>query len=140
MLPKFPVSLDNFVLIVFLDGGNFPHYFSVVEDTRFTTECESIVQHVCEEHYKVAVPKPVVVPVPIFSPVPALSRKRRSPVPSLSRHKRQLTLDDPDLLARQVKTPTLIPPPPTLSHQVLITIISRLTTLPNIVPVNRLTA
>ena len=26
---------------------------SIVEDTRYTTQCESIVQHVCEEHYKV---------------------------------------------------------------------------------------
>ena len=45
-----------------------------MEDTRFNTECESIVQHVCEEHYKVAVPKPVVFPVPIFTnggPAPA---------------------------------------------------------------------
>merc|ERR1719150_514059 len=45
--------------------------FDLVPDTRFITECESIVQHVCEEHYNVAVPKPVVYPVPIFAPTPA---------------------------------------------------------------------
>jgi len=88
--------------------------FEIVEDTRFTTECESIVQHVCEEHYKVAVPKPVVVPVPIFTPVPP-----PPPPPHSKRRKRQLTLADPALLSRQVKTASLVPPPPVLSHQEL---------------------
>ena len=30
-------------------------FCSIVEDTRYTTQCESIVQHVCEEHYKVTI-------------------------------------------------------------------------------------
>ena len=159
-----------------------------MEDTRFTTECESIIQHVCEEHYKVHVPKPVSVPVPIFTPVPAVVRAKRElqeiptvdtllhEVPAVNtlllhilpavpavpierdskqliiqsspktsskriifedssvevsvnserrsedvsdvRDKRQLSLDDPALLTRQVKTASLVPPPPSLSHQV----------------------
>ena len=156
-----------------------------MEDTRFTTECESIIQHVCEEHYKVHVPKPVSVPVPIFTPVPAVVRAKRElqeiptvdtllhEVPAVDtlllhilpavpavpierdskqlilqnspkssskriifedssvevsanserrnedvRDKRQLSLDDPALLTRQVKKASLVPPPPSLSHQV----------------------
>ena len=93
---------------------------SLVPDTRFVTECESIVQHVCEEHYKVAVPKPVVFPVPIFAPVPPTSPPpppppTYGPALPLGRTKRQLVLSDPAL----VPTTKIVPPPPSLSHQEL---------------------
>ena len=106
-----------------------------MEDTRFNTECESIVQHVCEEHYKVAVPKPVVFPVPIFTnggpapgpypaprpyPAPAPYTVLRGPAPGPAvRTKRQLSLSDPGLVSRQVKAATQLPPAPLLSHQEL---------------------
>jgi hypothetical protein len=56
--------------------------FRVVEDVTFTSECENIVQHVCEEHYHVHVPPPP--PPPIGAPLvpyPLPVRKRRSPYP-----------------------------------------------------------
>jgi len=40
----------------------------IVPETTFTSECENIVQHVCEEHYNV--PVPVQVPVPVAAPIP----------------------------------------------------------------------
>ena len=103
-------------------------YCSLVPDTRFITECESIVQHVCEEHYNVAVPKPVVYPVPIFAPTPAAAVAVPPPGPPAPfgggpppgrRRRRQLSLSDPALLARQLKRAELVPPPPSLSHQEL---------------------
>ena len=107
------------------------YIFSFVEDTRFNTECESIVQHVCEEHYKVAVPKPVVFPVPIFTnsgpapgpypaprPYPAPYTVLPGPGPAV-RTKRQLSLSDPGLVSRRVKAATQLPPAPLLSHQEL---------------------
>ena len=46
--------------------------------------------------------------------VSANSERRNEDV----RDKRQLSLDDPALLTRQVKKASLVPPPPSLSHQV----------------------
>ena len=80
--------------------------YRVVEDTRFTNECENIVQHVCEEHYKVAVPKPVVFPVPIFH-----LRKRRSALEN-PRSARQVPVKDSALILRNLKTAIKVPTPP----------------------------
>eukprot|EP00091_Calanus_sinicus_P025113 TRINITY_DN9393_c0_g1_i1.p1 TRINITY_DN9393_c0_g1~~TRINITY_DN9393_c0_g1_i1.p1 ORF type:complete len:191 (+),score=27.21 TRINITY_DN9393_c0_g1_i1:93-665(+) len=44
--------------------------YKVVEETSYDHECENIVQHICEEHYKVPVP----VPVPVPHPVPTLTQ------------------------------------------------------------------
>jgi len=44
--------------------------FKVVEEITYDHECENIVQHICEEHYKVPVPVPVPVPHLIPHPVP----------------------------------------------------------------------
>jgi len=44
--------------------------FKVVEETTYDHECENIVQHICEEHYKVPVPVKVPIPVPVPHPHP----------------------------------------------------------------------
>lgn len=88
--------------------------FKIVEDTRFTSECENIVQHVCEEHYHVPVSKPVVFPVPIFL------RKKRNALEKFSqRSKRQVPVRDAELLLRQLKSAIKVPPPPLITHKEL---------------------
>lgn len=96
--------------------------FKVVEDTRYTDECENIVQHVCEEHYKVPVPKPIVFPVPIFPPTLPVYRNRRMDYKtnfSHQRKKRQLPFRDAALLLRQLKSALKVPPPPIITHKEL---------------------
>merc|ERR1712083_287039 len=90
--------------------------FKIVEDTRFTSECENIVQHVCEEHYHVPVSKPIVFPVPIFH----LRRKRNALENNVeSRSKRQVPVRDAELLLRQLKSALKVPPPPLITHKEL---------------------
>ena len=110
-------------------------------ETTFTSECENIVQHICEEHYHVPVPVPVPVHPPPpphvpFGPVPNPNgrRRRRRRNSSLERQKRASSLKKEELiLGRKPSTffcfcnpvPGLKqalgvpPPPPVLFHQEL---------------------
>ena len=70
----------------------------------------------CEEHYQVPVPRPLVFPVPIFH---VGRRKRNTDKNLLKRIKRQLPVRGKDLLLRQLKSALKLPPPPLITHKEL---------------------
>ena len=102
----------------------------IVTETTFTSECENIVQHICEEHYHVPVPvhvhHPVVHPPPHvpFGPPPNPNgrrrrrRKRSSFFVEETRKKRASRLERQELILG-LKQALGVPPPPLLFHQEL---------------------
>jgi len=100
----------------------FPDYRMVTE-TTFTSECENIVQHICEEHYHVPLhvhpPPPPHVP---FGPAPNPNgRRRRRKKRSGSfenRKKRASSLEKQELILG-LKQALGVPPPPVVFHQEL---------------------
>jgi len=107
----------------------FPDY-RIVTETTFTSECENIVQHICEEHYHVPVPVPVPVPhhhphpphVP-FGPAPnpnGRKRRRRKKRSSIMKRKKRASSLERDQLILGLKQALGVPaPPPLLFHQEL---------------------
>jgi len=105
----------------------FPDY-RIVTETTFTSECENIVQHICEEHYHVPVPVPTHVHHPPpphvpFGPAPNPNgrrgrRKRSSSFVEQNRKKRASSLDRRELILG-LKQALGVPPPPTVFHQEL---------------------
>ena len=97
-------------------------------ETTFTSECENIVQHICEEHYHVPVPVPVPVPhhhpphVP-FGPAPnpnGRKRRRRKKRSSIMKRKKRASSLERDQLILGLKQALGVPaPPPLLFHQEL---------------------
>jgi len=105
----------------------FPDY-RIVTETTFTSECENIVQHICEEHYHVPVPVHVHHPPPPhhvpFGPAPNPNgrrrrrRKRSSFFVEGTRKKRASRLERQELILG-LKQALGVPPPPLLFHQEL---------------------
>ena len=62
-----PSSLPPSILLV--------TFSRIVPEVRYELQCQNIVQHICEEHYRVPVP---VSPAPIFSTTPGPPRSPRS--------------------------------------------------------------
>jgi len=108
--------------------------FRVVEGTTYHHECENIVQHICEEHYKVPVPVPVPVPYPTphphtlpISQAPARLQKRPDVIRSLPRIPRQGSFRikrdpqviNPKKLVFELKNALKAPHPPILHHKEL---------------------
>ena len=99
-------------------------------ETTFTSECENIVQHICEEHYHVPVPVPVPVPhhhphpphVP-FGPAPnpnGRKRRRRKKRSSIMKRKKRASSLEREQLILGLKQALGVPaPPPLLFHQEL---------------------
>ena len=102
----------------------------IVTETTFTSECENIVQHICEEHYHVPVPvhvhHPVVHQPPHvpFGPPPNPNgrrrrrRKRSSFFVEGTRKKRASRLERQELILG-LKQALGVPPPPLFFHQEL---------------------
>merc|ERR1712223_2018796 len=101
--------------------------YRLVTETTFTSECENIVQHICEEHYHVPVPVPVLPPPPPppphvpFGPVPNPNgrRRRRRRSSSSERQKRASSLKKEELILGLKQALGVPPPPPVLFHQEL---------------------
>ena len=95
-------------------------------ETTFTSECENIVQHICEEHYQVPVPVHVHPPPPPlhvpFGPAPNPNgrRRRRKKRSSFfeNRKKRASSLEKQELILG-LKQALGVPPPPVVFHQEL---------------------
>ena len=97
----------------------------IVTETTFTSECENIVQHICEEHYHVPLPVHVHPPPPPhvpFGPAPNPNgRRRRRKKRSGSfenRKKRASSLEKQELILG-LKQALGVPPPPVVFHQEL---------------------
>jgi len=108
--------------------------YRVVEETSYDQECENIVQHVCEEHYKVPVPVSVPVPIPTphphtfpISQVPAKIREHPDVIRSLPRVPRQKRMRkkrfpqviDHRKLVFELKNALKAPHPPIVHHKEL---------------------
>ena len=101
----------------------------IVTETTFTSECENIVQHICEEHYHVPVPVHVHHPPPPpphvpFGPAPNPNgrrrrrRRRSSSSVGKTRKKRASGLERQELILG-LKQALGVPPPPVVFHQEL---------------------
>ena len=103
-----------------------------MEETSYDQECENIVQHVCEEHYKVPVPVPVPIPTPHphtfpISQVPAKIQEHPDVIRSLPRVPRQKRMRkkrfpqviDHRKLVFQLKNALKAPHPPIVHHKEL---------------------
>ena len=124
MLPRLQVSDLTF--------SNSDLFFSrIVTETTFTSECENIVQHICEEHYHVPVPVPTHVHQPPphvpFGPAPNPNgrrrrrrrrKKRSGSSVEQNRRKRASSLEKQELILG-LKQALGVPPPPTVFHQEL---------------------
>lgn len=107
--------------------------YKVVEETTYDHECENIVQHICEEHYKVPVPVPVPVPHPVPHPHPvpvhhiSTARPQREVIRSLPRVPRQgsrRVKREPQVINHkqllfELKNALKAPPQPIVHHQEL---------------------
>lgn len=103
--------------------------FEVVEETTYDHECGNIVQHICEEHYRVPVPVEVPVPVPHPTPHPHLHLHHPSPVTHLPlrlddkqnvpRNKRNPQAIDHQKLLFELKNALKAPPQPLMLHKEL---------------------
>merc|ERR1712106_1062984 len=108
--------------------------FKVVEDTTYDHECENIVQHICEEHYKVPVPVPVPIPHPIPHPHPhpvhfphpgphsqrltnVVRSLPRVPRHGIHRRKRDSQVIDHQQLLFELKNALKAPTQPIVHHQ-----------------------
>jgi len=85
--------------------------FRIVTETSFTSECENIVQHICEEHYNVPVPHHVPLSHPHVPFGPQPRGKRRKKRASAILDKQRLLLD--------LKSALHLAAPPLVSHQEL---------------------
>jgi len=111
--------------------------FKVVEETTYDHECENIVQHICEEHYKVPVPVEVPVHHPVLIPHPhpaphhrpqsqkltkvirSLPRIPRQYLPGIHRRKRDAQVIDHRQLVFELKNALKAPTQPIVHHQEL---------------------